>query len=205
MTSVTVNNKFIKNSETNISVNDLMEYILAEVLHEDEVITSVDIDGKQLSYEEEQESLNLSADKYNDINFSTTSSYELAFEALNDCSSYIDTIVEKITLLTEYQNENKQAEANQMFGEVIEIMDLFVQLMSRIYKTIRKRHSEQFQATQTFQNLEIHLLSIMKALLPAKEKNDIIMLNDLLEYELIDNLTQWKIKAIPELKKLRDL
>jgi len=92
-----------------------------------------------------------------------------------------------------------------MFGEVIEIMDLFVQLMSRIYKTVRKRHPQQLQATQTFQQLEIHLLSIMKALLPAKEKNDIIMLNDLLEYELIDNLTQWKIKAIPELKKLRDL
>ncbi|OUR93027.1 hypothetical protein A9Q84_21220 [Halobacteriovorax marinus] len=205
MTSVTINNKFIQHSEKDLNVNDLMEFILKEVLHEDEVITSLDIDGKQLSYEEEQESLSIPVAKYSDINFSTTSSYELAFEALNDCSSYIDTIVEKINLLTEYQNENKQHEANLMFGEVIEIMDLFVQLMSRIYKTVRKRHTHQLQATETFQQLEIHLLSIMKTLLPAKEKNDIIMLNDLLEYELIDNLTQWKIKAIPELKKLRDL
>ena len=182
-----------------------MEYVLSEVLHEDEVITSVDINGKQLSYEEEQEVLAVPVDSYQDVNFTTTSSYELAFEALNDCSSYIETIISKIEFLTELQNENKMNEANIVFGEVIEIMDLFVQLMSRIYKTVRKRHTEQLQATTTFQNLEIHLLSIMKALLPAKEKNDIIMLNDLLEYELTDNLTQWKIKAIPELKKLRDL
>jgi hypothetical protein len=205
MASVTVNNKLIKNSEQNISINDVMEYVLSEVLHEDEVITSVDINGKQLSYEEEQEVLTVPVDQYKDINFTTTSSYELAFDALNDCSSYIETIISKIEFLTELQNENKMNEANVVFGEVIEIMDLFVQLMSRIYKTIRKRHTEQLQATTTFQNLEIHLLSIMKALLPAKEKNDIIMLNDLLEYELTDNLTQWKIKAIPELKKLRDL
>jgi hypothetical protein len=205
MASVTVNNKFIKQSEQNISINDVMEYVLNEVLHEDEVITSVDINGRQLSYEEEQEMMGFSVDEYKDINFTTTSSYELAFDALTDCTSYIETIITKIELLTEYQNENKTNEANVLFGEVIEIMDLFVQLMSKIYKTIRKRHTEQLQATTTFQNLEIHLLSIMKALLPAKEKNDIIMLNDLLEYELTDNLTQWKIKAIPELKKLRDL
>ena len=205
MASVTVNNKLIENSDRNISINDVMEYVLSEVLHEDEVITSLDLNGKQLSYEEEQEVLTVPADQYKDINFTTTSSYELAFEALNDCSSYIETIISKIEFLTELQNENKMNEANVVFGEVIEIMDLFVQLMSRIYKTVRKRHTQQLQATTTFQNLEIHLLSIMKALLPAKEKNDIIMLNDLLEYELTDNLTQWKIKAIPELKKLRDL
>ena len=205
MTSVTVNNKVVEGTGKSISINDVMEFVLSEVLHEDEVITSVDVNGKQLSYEEEQEILGVPVTQYNDINFTTTSSYELAFDALSDCTSYIETIITKIELLTEYQNENKMNEANVLFGEVIEIMDLFVQLMSRIYKTIRKRHTEQLQATATFQNLEIHLLSIMKALLPAKEKNDIIMLNDLLEYELTDNLTQWKIKAIPELKKLRDL
>lgn len=205
MVSVTVNNKTISKPEQEASVNDLMNFVLNEVLHDDEVITSIDINGRQLSYEEEQSSLSLPVDKYNDINFSTTSSYELAFDALNDCSSYIDTIIHKIGVFTGFQNDNKQKEANMMFGEVVEIMDLYVQLMAKIYKTVRTRHQEQLKNTNTFQTLEIHLLSIMKALIPAKEKNDIIMLNDLLEYELIDNLTQWKIKAIPELKKLRDL
>ncbi len=57
---------------------------------------------------------------------------------------------------------------------------------------------------ESIQKLEIHLLSVMKALLQAKEKNDTIMLCDLLEYELADNLTQWKIKVLPELKKLKN-
>ena len=57
MTSVTVNNKVVEGTGKSISINDVMEFVLSEVLHEDEVITSVDVNGKQLSYEEEQEIL----------------------------------------------------------------------------------------------------------------------------------------------------
>ena len=42
----------------------------------------------------------------------------------------------------------------------------------------------------------------MKGIESAKNNNDYIMLNDLLEYELADNLTQWKLKILPRLKKI---
>ena len=45
----------------------------------------------------------------------------------------------------------------------------------------------------------------IKAINTAFKKNDIVMLQDLLEYELIDNLTQWKIQALPKIKKLNSL
>jgi hypothetical protein len=36
----------------------------------------------------------------------------------------------------------------------------------------------------------------------ALEKSDNIMLIDLIEYELRDSLTQWKIRVLPKLKSL---
>ncbi len=53
-------------------------------------------------------------------------------------------------------------------------------------------------------SLEVRLISTLQQLIPAKEKNDIIMLCDLLEYELVDILDEWKNKVIPELMKLKD-
>ena len=57
----------------------------------------------------------------------------------------------------------------------------------------------------TIKQLEIHLLSVVKGILTAEKKNDTVMLMDLLEYELKDNLTQWKITAIPQIKRLNTL
>ncbi|MCK6595028.1 MAG: hypothetical protein L6Q33_07510 [Bacteriovoracaceae bacterium] len=133
----------------------------------------------------------------------TTNSIDLAFDSLNSCTAYIDHINTLIyRLIDEYQagDSNK---ANQTFIEVIELLDLYVQLMTKIYSSLRFHFKDKLFKDDSVQNLEIHLLSVMKALLPAKEKGDVIMLCDLLEYELIDNLTQWKIKVIPELKKLK--
>ncbi|MEX0798110.1 MAG: hypothetical protein WEB87_03435 [Bacteriovoracaceae bacterium] len=54
----------------------------------------------------------------------------------------------------------------------------------------------------SIRQIKIHLLSILKAIKTAKENGDEVMLADLLEYELKDNLTQWKITAIPHIKRL---
>ena len=49
-------------------------------------------------------------------------------------------------------------------------------------------------------NLQIHLLSVLKAIETAHNSKDIVMLEDLLEFELKDNLTKWKILVTPALK-----
>ncbi len=49
-------------------------------------------------------------------------------------------------------------------------------------------------------NLQIHLLSVMKGIETAHKAGDDFMLEDLLEFELKDNLTKWKILVIPTLK-----
>jgi hypothetical protein len=129
---------------------------------------------------------------------------KLAFESIDSAYGYVDYIISQIQVLIVHFQTGDLNKANAHFIEVAELMDLYIQLMSRIYKVIRLNFSDRLLKEDGILRLEIHLLSIMKALLSAKEKNDNIMLCDLLEYELIDNLTQWKIKILPELKKLKN-
>ncbi len=205
MTTITINNQEVSSTiGPEGCINDIIDEILADSQFSGQVITKVSVNGKELSVSEEDQYLPTGINNYQDINFTTQTSIDLAYEALESCLTYIDVVTNKIYSLTNMYAENKTQEANTEFSEVIEIMDLFIQLISKIHQTIRANSKDKLANCPTIQKLEIHLLSILKALVPAKEKEDIIMLSDLLEYELIDNLTQWKIQAIPELKKLKN-
>lgn len=138
-------------------------------------------------------------------NPSNKSSLELSFEALNSCNTYIDILNENIENLVALYANAEYDSATKSFGEFIELLDLYIQLFGQIYKVIKRNFSHKIKYSESIQKLEIHLLSIVKAILLAKENNDNVMLSDLLEYELIDNLTQWKIKIIPFLKSLEHL
>jgi len=48
----------------------------------------------------------------------------------------------------------------------------------------------------------IHLLFVLKGINQAQQKHDSLVLEDLIKYELKDNLTQWKIDLIPLIKRL---
>jgi hypothetical protein len=205
MTEILINSNPVKNEfNANATINELIENLMNTHTKNTDVLTRVMIDGKYLSEAEEKIYFSHTLAQHQTIDLEVKTNLDLAFEALDSCNGYIDTMVDKINALSELYAANNTVEGNRKFAEVIDIIDLFVQLVSNITRTFRRSIGPKYVTSQTIQNLEIHLLSVMKAMLPAKEKNDIIMLCDLLEYELIDNLTQWKIKAIPELRKAKD-
>ena len=201
---VITNNKNTNRSvNNNATVSDVVNEILSENIYADQIISQISVNGKALNINEEDSILPSRVGQFESIDFRLQSNIDLAFEALQSCNAYIDNIIAQITELTAAYQECRVEDSNQLFAEVIEITDLFIQLVSRIQKTLRAHLQENWEKPRSVSQLEIHLLSILKAIVPAKEKNDLIMLCDLLEYELVDNLKQWKIKALPELKSLR--
>ena len=203
MTLIRINSRNVEQKiDQKKSINSVMDFILQDLANEEEVVSNIHVNGQEISPDQDN-IMNSPISYFESVDFTLTKSVDLAFDALDSSGAYIDIMIEKIQKLTVLYQQNQTAEANKLFGEAIEIIDLFIQLMTRVQRTFKKSGLVKGQKTETIAQLEIHLLSILKALIPAKEKEDIIMLCDLLEYELIDNLTQWKIRAVPELKKLR--
>lgn len=184
------------------TLNEILDIILQDC-DDDSVVTSLEVDGSTIDEKSEERVLNTKAQNFQSINFFIKTRLNLAFEALDSASTYIDNIIERINSISNHYRENNFAQASAEFADSIEIIDLFIQLMANVQATLKSKVDLDVPTYKNIQNLEIHLLSVLKSLIPAKEKKDIIMLCDLLEYELIDNLTQWKIKVIPELKKLK--
>lgn len=203
MKEILVDNNTIE-CEPSSTLNQITHQI-TEQLDKEKIIIDIILDGETHPYHEDMPFVNEEISKFKSIAFKTVTSTDLAFQALDSCSTYIDNLSEKITELTKAYQASDFQKADILFSEVIDTLDLFIQLVSKIYSTLKRNRPSVISNTKGIQNLEIHLLSVLKALIPAKESNDYIMLCDLLEYELVDNLTQWKIKIIPNLKKLRNI
>ncbi|MBL6988945.1 MAG: hypothetical protein ISR65_04170 [Bacteriovoracaceae bacterium] len=164
-------------------------------------VVSITLDGQMINIYDEDPLLVTPIDEFSSVDFTVKTNIELALDALDSSFLYIDAVLESIELLTQLYQENKYTEANSKFTEVIDIMSLFVQLISQIHTIFRDNLTSEYKKDDKVEELELHLLAILKAIVPAQEKKDIIMLCDLLEYELVDNLNQWKTSAIPILKK----
>ena len=205
MTSITVNDQEIKDPlDPSISIEDLKKVIMRDFAMEGDVITCIQLDNEIYNFPE-YISGNKEIGEYQTINFIVKSSLNLAFDAIDSCHVFIDLVIQKINLLMEDYNKNDLNQLNAHFIEVVENMDLFVQLIDNINKTLYLYFGEKYNKDKIIRNLESALLSIVKSLIPVKEKNDIIMLCDLLQYELVDNLEEWKMKAIPELKRFKKI
>lgn len=204
MTSLTLNRSPLKrNFKNDQPLKEVVDHLFDNEMENESVLISLEVDGESIPFEDNAEINNRKIQEFSEINFQTQTSLELAFEAIDSCNDYIDILTEKIKHMAKSYQQGNMDEANALFGEMIDILDLYVQLFSRVHLTLKRNIKDPLDESKDIQKLDIHLLGVLKALIPAKEKGDIIMLCDLLEYELIDNLTQWKIKIIPSLKKLK--
>ena len=203
-TIISINHRQTENIfSSDVTILDVVENILKRSDYKNLVISHIDINGKKLDTRQENEIFPKHLYEFESINFNMKPGINLAFEALDSCDSYIDTIIEQINqLIISYQDDQTQ-KSNQLFVDVIEVTDLFVNLISRIQHTIHAHLEQKWEKPLHIQELETSLLSILQAVIPAKENNDLAMLCELLGDKLTENLSKWKNKALPNLRALR--
>lgn len=113
---------------------------------------------------------------------------------IDDVIELVSKILIRLETCVELLKEDLNVEAKKQLNTIIMALETFI--VSSSY--ICKNHED--KDLLPYKELQIHLLSVMKALSDSINKDDSIMLTDLLEYELKDNLTQWKIHVLTNLK-----
>jgi hypothetical protein len=127
------------------------------------------------------------------------SNNQILSDILIDLSDLTDKILNKISQTAEEFKSDNEEIAMVQLSTVIDAVDLFIKTINHACNSILDK--EEIESHLPIKELQIHLLSVIKAIHTAHQKEDLIMLTDLLEYELKDNLTQWKILILPTLKQ----
>lgn len=128
---------------------------------------------------------------------------DVAFESIDASFGYIEHINSQTIKTLAFFKKEDMAKGSEHLNDVLDLMDLYIQLVTKIYSTLRSELGKEFKKSSYTVQTEMHLISTHHSLRSAIEKNDLIAVCDLLEDELLDNLSKWKSTILPELQKLR--
>lgn len=121
---------------------------------------------------------------------------------LSDCTflsqELLSDILYSINNFPDFSSSNEY-HINRHLIQLTGDIGQFVELTSLLAKLLQ---STMKQAIPGIKDSHIHLLFILKGINQARAKQDLIALEELIKYELKDNLTQWKIDLIPQTKRL---
>lgn len=111
---------------------------------------------------------------------------------------FVSDILISITTMDAFDLKN-EFHWNRDVMKLTSDISQFVELTTLLSKAVMQFKKQTLSEIKTS---HIHLLFIVKAMNQAQVKQDIVALEDLIKYELKDNLTQWKIDLIPQTKRL---
>ncbi len=95
-------------------------------------------------------------------------------------------------------DQERDLSLNQLVTSLSLEVGTFTEITTLITRMVQKKHKQIIHGAK---ESHIHLLFIMKGINQAHQKGDLVALEDLIKYELKDNLTQWKIDLIPQAKR----
>ena len=111
---------------------------------------------------------------------------------------FLSDIIEDTQLIGEHSS-NSELCWNQKVSQITTNISRFVEITTLLSKLVMKRCQNKMSEAR---EAHINLLFIIKAMNQAHQKQDYIALEELIKYELKDNLIQWKINLIPQIKIL---
>lgn len=206
MPEITINNRTEQIDVDNYrTLTELIPVIKENYINSEQSLTAISVNGINIINKNENELLNKPLDEISSINISVAQKANILLESINSFHSYIDQLFDKITLTSKFFKNGQQGLGDTVLIDITDTIHTFISLISQVHQNLIVDSDLKLKCGSTIKQLEIHLLSVIKAILYAKKKEDNVMLVDLLEHELKDNLTQWKIAAIPQIKKLNTI
>lgn len=177
-----------------IKFSDFLMNLSQSLRQSEQVISLIKIDGKEITDEQESFIKDKTMMDLGDVEIFTSSPMELAHETLTTLDQYTAKVVETLQKAADgYRNKNYMA-ADAYFVRAVDSLDLFIQTIGGIKLALRVGLHTRIAL------VEASLVSIMNDLLNAKRENNYIFLAELLEKDLVDNLTEWKNDIFPILK-----
>ena len=200
MATIEVNSQRINFDETQFfNLKTLIPKIQKKFPFDQYKVEKVSLNGVNIDLHSDHYQLSQPIHKSDYISINIKKTQNNLLNLIDETSELIEKIIQKIFKSVNELKQDQLDDINKDLNTIIEALDIFIQSLTHCLKEANFEASE--QSLLPIKELEIHLLTVIKAINISQRKRDYIILADLLEYELKDNLTQWKILVIPPLKQ----
>ena len=181
------------------TLGEVIKSLEAEFMSHGEVVCEIRVNGLILKEEDEKKFAESKLAEINDLMIQTNAPKNLISQALESALDYLPKALTACLECSEVYRNGQAVDAQQFFQDVVEgcfwILDTVVHM--------RGAH-DNLEGTQTISSdwlkIEKKFVSDLKDLLTASEKRDLILVADILEYEMSTDLQA----MIPILKSYQD-
>jgi len=187
----------------NILFGEFLNSLNRDLAVKSQVISVLKVNGETID-ESSEPSLSMRAlDQLGNIEITTVDQIELAFEALASAKAYTKKLISYCQLNGNAYKTGKIKEADKNFVHLVDGLENLTQLVMASQSILRGKYRGIHTNDSSLRIAQVRLVSAIEELLPAKKKNDYVMLADILCNELPEALREMSDYGIPVLQRLR--
>jgi len=168
-----------------------------------QVVSIIRINGEAIDESKENEFSMLSLEQIGKIEITTSDQIELAFDALQSAKLYIKKLIKHCKNTGSLYKEQKHKEADMQFIDLVDGLHNLVNLILSAQSVLRGKTKGIHLNDSSLRIAQVRLLSAIEELLPAKKKNDAVLLADILCIELPESLQEMADFGIPVMQRMR--
>ena len=186
--------------ESNVNnLEEILVKVMSDLIKPGQVITTVKLNGEVYSEENPHDAVRISLSDIETLEICTMATDEIAWRFLDSGVEQVDMIIQGAQKISELFRIADESEANEEYANFLESLRLFLQMVAEVKAILNLDLTSTFKGRTVEDRVE-KLSEMMDQMLHVQEEEDWIMLADLLEYELIPILEEWK-SILPLLKE----
>jgi hypothetical protein len=182
------------------NLEQILLKIMSDYLKSGNIITRVRLNGMVYSEEKPHDAATIELSDIKTLEIDTMAADEIAWQFLENGGEQLDPIIESAQKVSELFRIADESEANDQYAELLESLRLFLRMVAEVKDVLDINLAAIRFQNGTVEDRIHRLLEIMDQMLHVQEEDDWIMLADLLEYELVPLLKEWK-SILPLLKE----
>jgi hypothetical protein len=174
------------------NLEEMLLKIMSEKINPKNVITAVKLNGEFYSEKFPHDASRVPIREVKKLEINTMSSEDMAWYFLIKSGDHLDQMVENARMVSELFRVSEESEANEKYAEFVESLRLFWQMVNEVQTILNLDLRTIAFQEGTVEDRVQKLSGLMDQMIKVQEEEDWVMLADLLNYELIPLLQEWK-------------
>ncbi|RQD64691.1 MAG: hypothetical protein D5R98_04115 [Desulfonatronovibrio sp. MSAO_Bac4] len=190
----------IDGKTTDLSVKNFsnLEDLLTNVMEEDtmnqRIVTDVLVDDEAFSEIYPHQSEDIETNDFNKVEIVTMDTTDMAINITRELYKVTTLMTKSATQIAEYFRQADDAEALDMYQDLLEVTRDFLTMVGTLKTEFRLKDSARMEkAVERFSELFSEMIEV-------QENEDWVLLSDLLEYEFLPLVENWK-KIVAEVRE----
>jgi hypothetical protein len=190
---INLNNEDIQwDTKEKLALGDLLEDFVSNRFYKDEFIATITVNGVRMSEQDMATAKRKPLSEVSSLHITSNTFRRVSIDALESVGEYLDGLAAMIETGADKFRTSNETEANAYFLGCIDGLQTFIGIIDKVKNLNALDFSKLEFESGPISEKESLLLGTLNSIFDTQSKKDWVSLADLLEFELVPLLMDWK-------------